>query len=114
MEREDYPNLVATSATISRAFSLFETIRRRACKHIGWDYEIPLPNAATRSQGHTLWAVLSSSCRQCHAGYVGLPKTSYLMWKGYLPVKCAHGGTLVDMLWILRGSLGLGRRWSCP
>ena len=97
MERDNYPNLVASSATISRAFSLFETIRRRACAHVGWDYEIPLPNQATRTQG-SIWAVLSSDCRQCHEGYVGLPKTSYLMWKGYLPVKCAHGGVIVDML----------------
>ena len=97
MEREDYPNLVATSAAISRAFSLFETVRRQACRHVGWDHEMPMPNVATRSQG-SLWVVLSSDCAECHAGYVGLPKTSYLMWKGYLPVQCDHGGTIVDLL----------------
>ena len=58
---------------------------------------MPLPNVATRSAG-SWWAVLSSDCRECHAGYVGLPRTSYLMWKGYLPVKCVHGGTILDML----------------
>ena len=98
MERNDYPNLVATSAAISRAFSLFETVRRQACRHVGWDHEMPMPNVATRAQAQSLWVVLSSDCRECHAGYVGLPKTSYLMWKGYLPVQCSHGGTIVDLL----------------
>merc|ERR1711867_337084 len=64
----------------------------------GWVVELPMPQqVATRSQG-AVWAVLSSDCRTCHEGYVRLPKTSFLMWKGYLPVKCAHGGALVDML----------------
>ena len=96
-QRDAYPNLVATSANISHAFSLFESLRRRVCRHLNWSYDMPLPSVATRSQG-ALWAVLSSDCRQCHGGYCGLPKTSYLMWKGYLPVKCDHGGTIVDLL----------------
>ena len=97
MERDDYPDLVATSATISRAFSVFETVRRQACRHVGWTHDMPMPGVATRSQG-ALWTVLSSDCQLCHGGYVGLPKTSYLLWKGYLPVQCEHGGTIVDML----------------
>ena len=97
MNQEDYPNLVAMSAALSRAFSLFETTRRLACKHVGWSHELPFPGVTSIKRGG-LWVILTSDCQRCHGGYVGLPKSSYLLWKGYLPVQCDHGGTILDLL----------------
>ena len=49
--REDYGNFMAISANISRACNFFESLKRRACRHVGWPYSIPLPIAA-REEGN--------------------------------------------------------------
>ena len=96
MSREDYPDLVAASAFISDAFRMFESMRRRVFVHVGWEYQLTLPGPATRSGG-SLWCVLTSDCRSCNGQHVGLPKTSYIMWKNYMPIVCDHGKKIFNI-----------------
>ena len=87
--REDYGNFVAISANISRACNYFESLRRRACRHVGWPYSSPLP-IASRDEGN-IWVALSSTCPDCHQGFVSMPRGSFLLWRGYIPIRCDHG-----------------------
>ena len=74
----------------------FEDVRRRLCRHLQWAYDMPLPSV-DKGVEETLWVALSSTCRVCHWAYVSLHKATYLAWKGYVPLKCVHGGELWDL-----------------
>ena len=50
-EKEEHLDLVATAAAISHTFNLFESIRRRVCRQVGWAYEWAVPGVSTRSEG---------------------------------------------------------------
>merc|ERR1711867_143821 len=95
-QREQYPDLVAAAALLNDRVTLFESIRRKVLRHIGWDEPFVVPGTATRSQGN-FWCVLVSDCLRCNGGFVALPRSSYLMWRGYLPVKCQHDNTITDI-----------------
>ena len=83
-QREDFPNLVATAAMLNDHVTLFESIRRKVLRHIGWDVPFVKPGVSTRSEGN-FWCILMSECERCNGGFVALPRTSYLMWRSYLP-----------------------------
>ena len=44
-----------------------------------------------------IWGTLSSSCEECHPACVGLTKTTFLAWKIYVPLNCAHGRELWEL-----------------
>ena len=87
--RDLYPQFVAASAYISDSCNMFESLRRRAFRHVDWEYQLALPGRPLRSEG-TLWCVLSGDCRTCNGQFVELAKTNSLMWKTYCPVECDH------------------------
>ena len=49
--REQHENLVASSAYICDAITMFESVRRRVYEHVGWDYPLIVPGMETRSSG---------------------------------------------------------------
>ena len=58
--REEHPDLAATTAPTSHAFSLFESIRSRVYRHVRLDYAIVIPNQVDMRSGGLVWASASS------------------------------------------------------
>ena len=96
MAREQHPNLVATAALINDHVTMFESTRRKVLRHIGWDKPFVTLGMATRTQGN-FWCILVSDCLRCNGGFTALPRSSYLMWRSYLPVQCDHSKTITDI-----------------
>ena len=65
--RDLYADLMTTSTSISRACNLFKSVRHRVFRHVGWDYDMPLPSTATGVEV-CLRVALSTTCRECHQG----------------------------------------------
>ena len=99
--REDYGNFMAASPNISWACNYFKSLWRRACKHVEWPYTILLP-IASRDEGN-IWVALSSTCPECHRGFVSMPKGSFMLWRGYIPIRCDHGGEIGELTAAVNG-----------
>ena len=94
--RQQHDHLVASSAHICDSITMFESVRRRVYGHVGWEYPLVTPGTETRSSG-LFNCTLVSSCRTCNGQHTSLPRKAYLMWQGYLPVKCDHGGNITGI-----------------
>ena len=94
--REQHEDLMATSAFISDALTMFESMRRRVYDHIGFDYQLVLPGTTPRGSD-LLWCTLLSTCLRCNGQHTSQPKSSYIMWQGYVPFQCEHGGAITRM-----------------
>ena len=94
--RAQHEDLISASVFISDSLNMFETTRRRVYAHMGYDYPIVTPGLATRSGG-ALWCTLTSTCVKCNGQHTEQPKSSYIMWWGYMPVKCEHGGVITKI-----------------
>ena len=96
-ERAAYKDFMATSVCISHACNLFESVRCRIYRQIGWAYDMQLPIASTGVE-ESLCVAKASTCNDCNKGYVSMPKSSYLVWKGFVPIKCSHGGEIRNLI----------------
>ena len=94
--RQQHDQLVASSAHICDSITMFESVRRRVYGHVNWEYPLVTPGHETRSSG-IFWVSIVSTCRECNGQHTCLPRKAYLMWLGYLPVKCDHGGTITSL-----------------
>ena len=56
-----------------------------------------LPIASTGVE-ESLCVAKASTCNDCNKGYVSMPKSSYLVWKGFVPIKCSHGGEIRNLI----------------
>ena len=96
-QRDDFPNLIATAAMLNDHVTMFESTRRKVLRHIGWDDPFVTPGVATRSGGN-FWCMVTSDCLRCNGYFTLLPRTSYLMWRNYMPVRCEHGNTITALV----------------
>ena len=72
---------------------LFEVARRKVYRHLNWNYQMPLPERATRRDG-LIWAQLFGPCKKCHTKHVNISRKAYYMWHAYCPFVCYHNGVV--------------------
>ena len=46
---------------------------------------------------------LSSTFADCHQGFVSMPRASFLLWRGYIAIRCNHGGEIGDLTAAAKG-----------
>ena len=89
--RGQHADLLSSSMFVSDSLTMFESMRRRLFEHLGWEYPIITPGLPATRGSTMFWCTLVSECRECNGQHPYLPKSSYLVWHGYLPVQCNHG-----------------------